>query len=224
MATRKPAAKSSSSKAKPSRTRAMSISGPRRSKADKAASKPAKAKAAAKPKGKALKASAAKAPAVKSSGAAATARGRKKSPPAPNMQERMEGLQGWMAEIERKQERTTKLGGAAAVLAVLASGGAIALGVINQQNSATETDVDDLTEQVNELGTSVKEQTEKGLKSANTRLDALDAKITGLETQQATITQDIATLKSQQAAAAAAKGTGTGAGTGLGAGRTPANP
>jgi archaellum component FlaC len=193
----------------------MSISGPRRSKADKPAKTSAsKPKAAAKPKAKATKASA----------AAAKAPGRKKSPPAPNMQERMEGLQGWMAEIERKQERMTKVGGATALLAVLASGGAIALGVINQQNSATEADVDDLTEQVNELGTSVKEQTEKGLKSANTRLDALDAKITSLETQQATITQDIATLKTQQAAAATAKGTGTGAGTGLGAGRTPANP
>src|SRR5688572_24357722 len=31
-------------------------------------------------------------------------------PPKPNLDERMEGLQGWMAEIERKQRRLTLIG------------------------------------------------------------------------------------------------------------------
>ena len=55
------------------------------------------------------------------------------------MGERMEGLQGWMAEIERKQERMTKFGGGAAILAVLLSGGALALGIINKQTPLPRT-------------------------------------------------------------------------------------
>src|SRR5687768_9672797 len=70
----------------------------------------------------------------KASGASAS-KGRAK--PAPNLNERMEGLQGWMAEIERKQDRMTKIGGGAAIVAVLASAAALALGVIGMQSNAS---------------------------------------------------------------------------------------
>jgi uncharacterized protein HemX len=202
MAARKTTAKKTAAKAKapakkaaasaqakssgPSRRSAMTISGLRGFRGRK--EKPTKPKPAAK--------------------SASAAGGKKKAPPAPNMPERIEGLQGWMAEIERKQERQTRLGGAAALLAVLAAGGAIALGVINQQNAATNDDVDELTEQVNELGASVKSQTEEGLKKLNNRIGALETEIETLKSQQATITQDITTLQNQANANAnrAAKG------------------
>ena len=121
--------------------------------------------------------------------------------PKPNMEERIEGLQGWMAEIERKQERMTRFGGAAVILAVLAAGGAIALGVINQQNAASEDDVDELTEKVNELGASLKSGTEKQLKALGGRIDGLEQQVATLQQTQAQNTQDIAKLKSNQAAA-----------------------
>ena len=122
------------------------------------------------------------------------------------MNERMEGLQGWMAEIERKQDRMLKIGGGAAILAVLLSGGALALGIINQQNASSKDDVDDLTGQVNELGASIKTDTEDQLKTINGRIDAIEQQVKTIQQTQTTQTQDIATLKQQQQAAASAAG------------------
>ena len=144
--------------------------------------------------------------------------------PKPNMEERIEGLQGWMAELERKQERMTRFGGAAAIVAVLAAGGAIALGVINQQNAASEDDVDELTEQVNELGASLKSGTEKQLKALGGRIDGLEQQIATLQQTQATNTQDIAKLKSNQATAAATGKAAAGLGVDLGPAAGGKNP
>lgn len=145
--------------------------------------------------------------------------------PKPNMEERIEGLQGWMAEIERKQERMTRFGGAAAILAVLAAGGAIALGVINQQNAASKDDVDELTEKVNELGASLKSGTEKQLKALGGRIDGLEQQIATLQQTQAQNTQDIAKLKSNQATANAATAKGAaGLGVDLGPAAGGKNP
>ena len=163
-----------------------------------------KKKPAAKPSAKkppAAKTATTKTAAVKKSAAKAPA-AKAKPKPAPNMNERMEGLQGWMAEIERKQERMTKIGGGAAILAVLLSGGALALGIINKQDASSKDDVDDLTEQVNELGASIKSDTEEQLKAINGRVDAVEQQVKTIQQTQATQTQDIATLKSQQSAPA----------------------
>ena len=52
----------------------------------------------------------------------------------------MEGLQGWMAEIERKQERMTYFGGGAAVARGAAARPARwRSGIINKQDSAPRT-------------------------------------------------------------------------------------
>ena len=172
-------------------------------------------KTAAKPspsaKAKPKQAPAKKAAAAKTSAAAKrSAASTPKAKPAPNMDERMEGLQGWMAEIERKQERMTRFGGAAAILAVLAAGGALALGVINQQNASSKDDVDELTGQVNELGASLKSDTEEQLKTIGGRIDAVEQQVKTIQQTQTTQTQEIATLKSQSAAGAA-KGAAKGA-------------
>ncbi|CAN5533933.1 hypothetical protein BH20ACT15_BH20ACT15_11520 [soil metagenome] len=173
----------------------------------------------AKPKAKASKTGGRKVPGIrrrKSSGAKASTTTSKslaskaKAKPAPNMTERMEGLQGWMAEIERKQERMTRFGGGAAILAVLAAGGALALGVINQQDASSKDDVDQLTEQVNELGASLKTDTEEQLKKISGRIDAVEQQISTVQQTQTQQTQDIANLKSQTAAQNKAGGTANG--------------
>jgi hypothetical protein len=165
--------------------------------AAKAATKKVPATKTTATKPAAAKKSAAKAPAAKA---------KAKPKPAPNMGERMEGLQGWMAEIERKQERMTKIGGGAAILAVLLSGGALALGIINKQDASSKDDVDNLTEQVNELGASIKSDTEEQLKAINGRVDAIEQQVKTIQQTQTTQTQDIATLKSQQSAVPGAIG------------------
>ena len=144
-----------------------------------------------------------KAPATKTTKAStskgSTSKGKK---PPPNMQERMEGLQGWMAEIEKKQERSSRFGTIAVILAILAAGGALALGVINKQDGATKDDVDELTTKVNALGASVEQQTEKQLKGINERLSTLELQVDGLTKQQRETEAQINTLKNNATAAA----------------------
>jgi len=120
-----------------------------------------------------------------------------KKAPTPNMKERMEGLQGWMAEIEKKQSRMTRFGGAAAILAVAASGGALALGIINQQNAATDDDIDELQERVDGLVPALEQQTEKQLKGINTRLDTIEQRIGAVEQKQTQTDSQVQSLQNQ---------------------------
>ena len=115
----------------------------------------------------------------------------------------MEGVQGWMAELEKRQERTSRVGGIAVVLAILASGGALALGILNKQDAATTDDVDELTAKVNELGASVEQQTEKQVKGINQRLASIEQQVASLNERQRKAEADIAILKRNQNTAAA---------------------
>jgi uncharacterized protein HemX len=142
-----------------------------------------------------------KAAAKKSAAAKTTAKAEAKpASPKPNLDERMEGIQGWMAEIEKKQERTSRVGGIAALLAIAAAGGALALGIMNKQDGATKDDIDELTEKVNALGSSVERQTESQLKSINNRLATVEQQITSVNQRQR---QTESQIKSLQDAAAA---------------------
>jgi uncharacterized protein HemX len=125
------------------------------------------------------------------------------TPPAPNLQERMEGLQGWMAEIERRQGRMTYFGAAAACLAVVAAGAALYFAVTTP-NSASKDDFDDLEAQVETLRGEVTQAT-----ADQTRLKALNATIQSLSTRLAASEQkanqnaaEIASVKKAQAQAA----------------------
>ena len=123
--------------------------------------------------------------------------------PIGNIEDRMEGVQGWMAELEKRQERTSRVGGIALLLAILASGGALALGIINKQDAATTEDVDELTSKVNALGASVEKQTETQLKGINERLGSLERQVASLNERQRKTEADIATLRQDVNAAAA---------------------
>ena len=169
-----------------------------------------RSKPAAKPK-------AAKAPTKKAAAApkasAAKAGGKK---PAPNMQERMEGLQGWMAEIERKQGRMTYFGGAAALVAIAASAGALYLGVTTKDDAATKDDLDDVEVAVEGTQAEVKKTVEQQLKTTNDQIATLEQQLSDLKQKQAQDAQDIATLQNQSNSGAAGAGPRRG-GAGLGA-------
>jgi cell division protein FtsB len=130
-------------------------------------------------------------------GADGKAAASKKKPPAPNMQERMEGLQGWMAEIERKQGRMTYFGGAAALLALLASGAAVYLGVTTQSGKASKDDVDALKTQVDGLQQAVTKNTAATQKTLNQTVTGLQSTMQGLEQKEAQDAAKIANLQSQ---------------------------
>ena len=91
-------------------------------------------------------------PTAEKAAAAKPAEGAK---PEPNLQERIEGLQGWMAEIERKQARITYFGGLALLLALGAAGAALYFGLTTHSDSATKDDLDALTKRVDSLQSQV---------------------------------------------------------------------
>ena len=126
-----------------------------------------------------------------------------------NLEERMEGIQGWMAEIEKKLERTSRIGAVAVGVAILAAAGALALGIMNKQDGATKDDIDELTQQVNELGASVEKQTETQVQSINQRLAQVEQQIRGVNQRQRQTESQIDQLRTQvnqaQAAASAAE-------------------
>jgi hypothetical protein len=131
-------------------------------------------------------------------------------PPDPNLNERMEGLQGWMAEIERKQRRMTFFGAVAVVLAALAAGAALYL-AITTPNSASKDDFDDLEAQVQTLQQQVTQATtdQNRLKAINAGIQALNTRMAAAEQNAAQQASEIAAAKAQAQAAQQAAATAT---------------
>jgi uncharacterized protein HemX len=122
--------------------------------------------------------------------------------PEPNLQERIEGLQGWMAEIERKQARLTYFGGLALLLALAAAGVALYFGITNQEDSATKNDLDALTKRVDSLQGAVAKNSKDTQNALNASVAQLQQTISGLQKQQAQAAANISTLQSQVASGA----------------------
>jgi uncharacterized protein HemX len=120
----------------------------------------------------------------------------------PNLQERIEGLQGWMAEIERKQARLTYFGGLALLLALAAAGVALYFGITNQSDSATKNDLDALTKRVDSLQGAVAKNSKDTQNALNASIAQLQQSISGLQKQQAQAAANISTLQSQVASGA----------------------
>jgi uncharacterized protein HemX len=129
--------------------------------------------------------------------------------PAPNLQERMEGLQGWMAEIERRQGRLTYFGAAAVLLAIVAAGAALYFGITAKNDSATKGDLDDLTTKVDSLESAVTKNTKDTQTTLNNSISQLQTSIQTLQKQQAQNAATISSLQSQASAGALGKGGAT---------------
>jgi uncharacterized protein HemX len=139
--------------------------------------------------------------------------------PEPSLQERMEGLQGRMAQIERKQGRLTYFGIAGIVIALLAGGAALYIGLAAKNDSATKSDVDALTKKVDALQAAASKNSKDTQNALNASAAQLQASIAALQRQQSQNAASIATLQSQATAGAFAKGAT--AGTTPGAALTP---
>ena len=133
-------------------------------------------------------------PAAKAPGEAAAAT----TAPAPNMQERMEGLQGWMAEIERKQGRMTYFGAAAVLIAILAAGAALYFGITAKNDSGDAMDdLDSLETKVDGLARAVNQSTKQTQDTINNSISQLQGSIADLQKKQAKDAANISTLQSQ---------------------------
>jgi uncharacterized protein HemX len=138
--------------------------------------------------------------------------------PEPNLQERMEGLQGWMAEIERRQGRLTYFGLAGVLIALLAAGAALYFGITTKNDSATNSDVDALTKKVDALQAAATKSSKEAQNAINASVAQLQSSIAALQKQQSQNSANIATLQSQASSGALGKGAATGAGTGAATG------
>jgi uncharacterized protein HemX len=119
--------------------------------------------------------------------------------PEPNLQERIEGLQGWMAEIERKQARITYFGGLALLLALGAAGAALYFGLTTHSDSATKKDLDALSARVNSLQGAVTKNSKETQNALNASIAQLQQSLGNLQKQQTQAAANIATLQSQVA-------------------------
>lgn len=138
--------------------------------------------------------------------------------PEPTLQERMEGLQGWMAEIERKLGRITYFGAAGLLIAILAAGAALYFGLTAKNDSATKSDLDQLTKRVDALQAAATKNSKDTQNALNASVAQLQQSISALQKQQSQSAAKISTLQSQAASGALGKG---GAGAGAGAAITP---
>jgi hypothetical protein len=128
----------------------------------------------------------------------------------PNLSERMEGLQGWMAEIERKQRRMTFFGAVAVALAALAAAAGLYL-AITTPNSASKDDFDDLEAQVEVLQGQVTQATtdQNRLKALNASIQDLATRVAASEQKANQQASEIAAVKAQAQAAQQAAATAT---------------
>ncbi len=137
---------------------------------------------------------------------AATAAGAKTAP-APNVQERIEGLQSWMAEIERKQGRMTYFGAAALLIAILASGAALYFGITAKNDSSGATDdLDELSTKVDQVQQAVTQSTKDTQDTINNSISQIQGSIADLQKKQAQDAANISTLQSQVASGALSQG------------------
>ena len=114
-----------------------------------------------------------------------------------------------MAEIERKQGRLTYFGIAGIVLALLAGGAALYIGLAAKNDSATKGDVDALTKRVDALQAAATKNSKDTQNALNASAAQLQASISALQRQQSQNAASIATLQSQaQRAPSARRGRG----------------
>jgi uncharacterized coiled-coil protein SlyX len=132
----------------------------------------------------------------------------------------MEGLQGWMAEIERKQGRMTYFGIAGVVIAILAAGAALYVGLTTKSDSATKGDLDGLSKRIDALEAAAAKNSKDTQAALNASVAQLQQSIAAVQKQQSQNAASIATLQTQAAAGAFSKGAAATPGTALTPGAT----
>jgi uncharacterized protein HemX len=170
-----------------------SRSGSSTSKTKKTASKASSSKS----KTKETKAAKASSSTAKTKETKATGSGKK--PPA-DLAAQIDGLRGWLGEIERKQGRMTYFGAAGLLIAIAAAGAALYFGITTHNDAATKTDLDQVEKDIAELRTEVT-KANQGKQSLNQTLTSLQQQLKSIQAKQQATDQQIQSLKSQPSAA-----------------------
>lgn len=159
--------------------------------ASKSPSKPASSKTAAS------KAASSKTTSSK----AAVPKGKRKPPP--DIPGQIDGLRGWVDQIERKQNRMTWIAAAGLLVALAAAGVALYFGITTHNDAATEGDLNGVRNELSTLSGEV-DAANKGKKSVGQQITALQSQVQGLESRNQQLTQQISSLRQQGGAASPA--------------------
>ncbi len=139
-------------------------------------------------------------------------------PPEPDLPARIDGLRGWLDQIERRQQRMSYFGAAAAAIALVASGAALYLGISANRDSASKDQLEEAKAEITKLRTDLEAQqaSNKKIETQGQQLTQIQQDIQQLRTKQNQQATDIAALESQPA--------GGGGGGGLGGAGGAATP
>jgi uncharacterized protein HemX len=119
--------------------------------------------------------------------------------PPPDLAGRIDGLRGWLDQIERRQGRIAYFGGTALVLALAAGAAGLYFGVTTHNDAAKKSDLTKIRQQIEKdiatLQTGVA-QASQGRTSVDQTLSSLQQQIRSLQTTQQSTNQQIAALAS----------------------------
>src|ERR687896_1798448 len=95
--------------------------------------------------------------------------------PEPTMAERIEGLRAWIAQLDRRVGVRTYAGAAALVLALAAAAVALVLVLQLQDEAATDTDVQELREEIAGVEDAASEAAQEDVASLSDRVAEIDS-------------------------------------------------
>jgi DNA repair exonuclease SbcCD ATPase subunit len=135
--------------------------------------------------------------------------------PSTDLQERMEGLRAWLAQLDRKLGLRTYVGAAIAVLTLAAAAVALVLVLSLRQDAATEEDVQALRDEISSVEQSASQAADSRVSALEQRLDDLEDEVNRISTAQSTsrrelevIQDDIRELRADVSGAGSAQGGG----------------
>jgi chromosome segregation ATPase len=107
--------------------------------------------------------------------------------PRIDTQERIEGLRGSVAQVERRLALRTYIAAAVAVLALAAGGAGIYLALQAEEDAASEADVENLREELTGVEQTAVEAAEEDLQTVNETLADLERQISRLRNRQGSL-------------------------------------
>ena len=115
--------------------------------------------------------------------------------PEPTMAERIEGLRAWVAQLDRRIGVRTYAGAAALVLALAAAAVALVLVLQLQDEAATDTDVQELRDQIAGVEDSAAEAAQEDVQSLGDRVADIESQISEIASGQDSVDQEITVIQ-----------------------------
>jgi polyhydroxyalkanoate synthesis regulator phasin len=112
------------------------------------------------------------------------------------VEQQLDGVRAWVAQVDRKLGIRTYAGAAALVLALAAGIVGVVLAVQAKDDSATKDEVSGLRDQIQSVSQEAVASTRSDLSSLSDRLDALETKINSMTSTQRTTSSELDVAKS----------------------------